>query len=181
MLANHSSWLDILVLGGATGTAFVSKAEIARVPLIGWLADQNHTLYIDRAGRGDAYGQVRRIAGRLDGQQPLALFPEGTTSDGRHLLPFRSTLLAAVAPPPPGAVVRPVAIDYGEAVDAISWFGGETGMANVLRVLGRRGTIPVTIRLLDPLPPHADRKALARAAHDAVATALTSVRGRQAL
>ncbi|MGI8931703.1 MAG: lysophospholipid acyltransferase family protein, partial [Sphingomicrobium sp.] len=48
VLANHVSWLDILILGGATGTAFVSKAEVEKVPLIGWLADQNRTLYIDR-------------------------------------------------------------------------------------------------------------------------------------
>ena len=175
-VANHVSWLDILILGGATGAAFVSKAEIGKAPLVGWLADQNHTLYIDRAERGDAHGQVRRIAERLAGPRTLALFPEGTTSHGRHLLPFRSTLLAAVAPPPAGANVRPVAIDYGDAVDAIGWFGGETGLANFMRVLGRRGTIPVTIRLLDPLPPLGDRKALARAAHDAVAAALTSVR-----
>ncbi|MEO7504308.1 MAG: 1-acyl-sn-glycerol-3-phosphate acyltransferase [Sphingomicrobium sp.] len=180
-LANHVSWLDILILGGATGAAFVSKAEIGKASLVGWLADQNHTLYIERAERGDAHGQVRRIAERLAGPQPLSLFPEGTTSHGRHVLPFLSTLLAAVAPPPQGTNVRPVAIDYGEAVDAIGWFGGEAGLANFMRVLGRRGTIPVTLRLLGPLPPMDDRKALARAAHDAVAAALTSVRGAQAL
>ena len=107
VLANHTSWLDILVLAGATGTRFVSKAEIAKAPLIGWLADQHHTLYIDRAERGDAHGQVRRISEALADPLPLAIFPEGTTSDGRTLLPFRSTLLNAVAPPPPGTQVRP--------------------------------------------------------------------------
>ncbi|MEO5809358.1 MAG: 1-acyl-sn-glycerol-3-phosphate acyltransferase [Sphingomicrobium sp.] len=180
-LANHVSWLDILILGGASGAAFVSKAEIGKAPLVGWLADQNHTLYIERAARGDAHGQVRRIAERLAGPRPLALFPEGTTSHGRHLLPFRSTLLAAVAPPPSGIHVRPVAIDYGDTVDAIGWFGGESGIANVLRVLGRRGTFPVTLRLLGPLPLMGDRKALALAAHNAVAEALTSVRRAKAL
>ena len=180
VLANHTSWLDILILGGATGTRFVSKAEIERIALIGWLADQNRTLYIDRAERGDAHDQVRRIAEALDDPQPIAIFPEGTTSDGRALLPFRSTLLHAVAPPPPGASVRPVAIDYHE-VDDIAWFGGEPGMANVMRVLGLGGTRQVTVRLLDALPPTSGRKALAREAALAIARALSSVTPPEAL
>ena len=173
-LANHVSWLDILILGGATGSAFVSKADIATAPVVGWLADQNHTLYIERSARGDAHGQVRRIAEGIEREQPLTVFPEGTTSDGRTLLPFRSTLLAAVAPPAPGTAVRPVAIDYGEAVDEIAWHGGEPAIANALRILGRRGTLPVTVRLLDPLDPTADRKALAREAQARIGVALST-------
>lgn len=181
VLANHVSWLDILILGGATGTAFVSKAEVEKVPLIGWLADQNHTLYIDRAGRGDAHGQVRRIAERLEGAQPLAIFPEGTTGDGRTLLPFRPTLLNAVAPPPAGVVVRPVAVDYGSDVDAVAWHGGEPGLGNVLRVLGLAGARKVTVQLLAALPPSSDRKHLAKAAQAAIAAALPSLAAPDAL
>ncbi len=106
--------------------------------------------------------QVQRIAEALNQPQPLAVFPEGTTASGRHLLPFRSTLLEAVAPPPPGANVRPVAIDYGDHADVVGWHSGEPGLANVKRVLGHRGTMDVTVRLLHPLPPSDDRKALAR-------------------
>ncbi|MDQ3078488.1 MAG: 1-acyl-sn-glycerol-3-phosphate acyltransferase [Pseudomonadota bacterium] len=179
VLANHSSWLDILILGGA-GTRFVSKAEIGRVPLIGWLADQNQTLYIERSERGDAHGQVRRIAGALGHQQPLTVFPEGTTSDGCTLLPFRSTLLHAVAPPPPGVNVRPVALVYDDSA-AIAWHGEESGLANAMRVLGMKGQRRVTVRLLDPLPPTTNRKALARSAHAAVRAALSSVARRDTL
>ena len=175
IIANHTSWLDILILGGSVGAAFVSKAEVKRTTLIGWLADQNRTLYIDRAERGDAHGQVRRIGDALDHPQPLAVFPEGTTGDGRKLLPFRSTLLDAVAPPPEGVSVRPVAIDFGELVSVVGWHSGERGKANALRVLGHRGTIPVTVRLLDPLPASNDRKALARQAHASIAGALSSL------
>ncbi len=181
VLANHTSWLDILILGGAAGTRFVSKAEIQRVPMIGWLSDQNDTLYIERAERGDSHGQVRRIAAALAAPQPLTVFPEGTTSNGRNLLPFRSTLLHAVAPAPPGASVRPVALDYRDSVDAIAWHGGEPGLANALRVLGMKGHRRVTIRLLDPLPPISDRKALARSAHAAISAALPSVARRDTL
>jgi 1-acyl-sn-glycerol-3-phosphate acyltransferase len=179
VLANHTSWLDILILGGA-GMRFVSKAEIGRVPLIGWLADQNATLYIERSERGDAHGQVRRIAEALAGPQPLTVFAEGTTGDGRTLLPFRSTLLQAVAPLPPGVSVRPVALVYEESA-TIAWHGGESGIANALRILGMKGQRRVTVRLLDALSPVADRKALARSAHAAVLAALPSVPRRDPL
>ena len=181
VIANHTSWLDILILGGTTATRFVSKAEIGRVPLIGWLADQNHTLYIERAERGDAHRQVARIAAALAAPQSLVVFPEGTTSDGRTLLPFRSTLLHAVAPPRPDVTVRPVALDYRDSVDAVAWHGGEPGLANALRVLGMKGQRRVTVRLLDPLPPSGDRKALARRARAAIGAALPSVVRRDAL
>ena len=181
VIANHTSWLDILILGGAAGTRFVSKAEVERVPLIGWLSDQNKTLYIDRAERSDAHGQVRRIAAALATPQPLAVFPEGTTGNGRALLAFRSTLLHAVAPPPPGTTIRPVALDYRDSLDAVAWHSGELGLANALRVLGMKGTRRVTVRLLDPLAPTNDRKALARAARAVIEAALPSVAQRDAL
>ena len=181
VVANHTSWLDIILLGGWAGTAFVSKGELKTTPLLGWIADQNRTLYIDRAARRDSHGQVGRIADALTHRQPLAVFPEGTTGDGRHLLPFRTTLLKAVAPPPEGVSVRPVAVDYGEHADVVGWHSGEPGMANFKRVLGHRGTMPVTIRLLDPLLPTGDRKALARQARQAIAAALSSLVGHDGL
>jgi 1-acyl-sn-glycerol-3-phosphate acyltransferase len=176
VIANHTSWLDILLLGGWAGAAFVSKAELRSTPLLGWIADQNRTLYIDRTARRDSHVQVRQIREALTHRQPLAVFPEGTTGSGRHLLPFRSTLLEAVAPPPRGVTVRPVAIDYGEHVDAVGWHSGERGMDNFRRVVGHRGTMAVTIRLLDPLPDDQDRKALAHHARHAIAAALSSLR-----
>jgi 1-acyl-sn-glycerol-3-phosphate acyltransferase len=175
VIANHTSWLDILVLGGWTGTAFVAKSELEDTPLLGWIADQNRTLYIDRAARRDSHGQVQRIVEALEHHQPLAVFPEGTTGDGRHLLPFRSTLLEAAAPPPPGVTVRPVAVDYGDHADVVGWHSGERGMDNFRRVLGNRGTMRVTVRLRDPLPPDQDRKALARHARHSIAAALSSL------
>ena len=181
VIANHTSWLDILLLGGWAGTAFVSKAELKATPLLGWIADQNRTLYIDRAARRDSHGQVRQIVRALEHWQPLAVFPEGTTGDGRHLLPFRTTLLEAAAPPPTGVTVRPVAVDYGNHADVVGWHSGERGMANFRRVLGHPGTISVTIRLLDPLPPDDDRKVLARNARQSIAASLSSLAGHDSL
>ena len=181
VIANHTSWLDILILGGWCGTAFVSKAELKNTPLLGWIADQNRTLYIERAARADSHGQVRRIADGLQHPQPLTVFPEGTTGDGRHLLPFRTTLIEAVAPPPADVTVRPVAVDYGDHADVVGWHSGESGMANFKRVLGHRGTMAVAVRLLDPLQPSDDRKAVARQARAAIGSALTSLAGPSGL
>jgi len=175
VIANHTSWLDILILGGWCGTAFVSKAELKTTPLLGWIADQNRTLYIQRAARADSQAQVRQVAEALQHPQPLTVFPEGTTGDGRHLLPFRTTLIEAVAPPPSGVTVRPIAVDYGDHADVVGWHSGERGLANFKRVLGHRGTMPVAVRLLDPLPPSDDRKAVARQARTVIAAALTSL------
>ena len=174
LISNHITWLDIAVLGAATDCAFVSKDEVRTTPLIGWLADQNRTLYIRRSHRRGALDQAAAITSALRNQQPLALFPEGTTGTGSHLLPFRSALLAAVAPPPPGVVVRPVAIDYGPAARIFGWPRGESGKANALRILGHRGTTPVIVSLLDPIPPSGDRKAIAKFARDAIAAALAA-------
>jgi 1-acyl-sn-glycerol-3-phosphate acyltransferase len=174
LICNHTSWLDIPILGGATGCAFVSKAELGH-PLVHWMADQDATLYVRRNDRRGAARQAERIAETLGGTQPLALFPEGTTGPGTHLLPFRSTLFQAVAPAPPRVEVRPVAIDYGDCAPELGWHG-ESGKQNVLRILGRSRTVPVTIRILDPLEPSGDRKALANRAREAIETALASSR-----
>lgn len=181
IIANHISWLDIMILGGWTGTAFVAKAEVETTPLIGWIADQNHSLYIDRAARRDSHGQVARIQDALGRQQPLAVFPEGTTGNGRQLLPFRSTLMEAVAPAPPNVVVRPVAVDYGDHADVVGWHSGEGGVANFKRVLGHRGTMPMTVHLLDALQPTDDRKQLAQQAQRSIAAALSSLARRDAV
>jgi len=172
LIANHVSWLDIMVLAGATGCAFISKAEIRGHPLLKWVADQNRTIYVDRADRRAIHDQARSILDELKRDQPLALFPEGTVGDGGTLLPFKPSLLSAVAPPPEGVRLRPTAIDYHGKAHVLGWAPGEHGLDNALRILGRKGRLPVTVRLLAPLTPSPDRKIIARAAHDAVATAL---------
>lgn len=163
-------------MGGATGCAFVSKHELGH-PIIHWLADQNNTLYVRRDHRRGSPHQAQAIAASLADPQPLALFPEGTTGPGTELLPFRSTLLSAVSPPPPGVEVRPVAIDYGDAAAEYGWHQ-EPGKDNVLRTLGRTRAVDVAVRILDPLEPFADRKTLTEAAKRAIADALSSSRTR---
>jgi len=171
-LANHQSWLDIMIMAGASGAAFVSKDDVARWPLFGWLASLNNTVFIARSDRSGVRQQADALATALLSGQPIALFPEGTTTDGRALLPFNASLLGAVAPPPSGVRVQPVAIDYGPARADIAWFGEETAGANVMRVLGRRGRFDVSLSFLPPLDEPTDRKRVALAAHAAVDAAL---------
>ena len=172
LIANHVSWLDIMVLAGATGCAFISKAEIRNHRLLRWVADQNHTIYIDRADRRAMHQQAQSIRQGLQRGQPLALFPEGTVGDGGTLLPFKPSLLSAVAPPPDDVTLRPVAIDYHGRGSLLAWAPGEHGLDNALHILGRKERLPVTVRLLAPLAPSSDRKSIARAAHHAIAAAL---------
>ncbi len=174
LIANHVSWLDIMVLAGATGCAFISKAEIRDHLFLRWLADQNHTIYVERAERRAIHDQAKSILDGLKRDQPVALFPEGTVGDGGTLLPFKPSLLSAVAPPPTGVSLRPVAIDYHGRAQVLGWAAGEHGLANALRILGLKGRLLVTVHLLAPIPTSPDRKVIARAAHDAVAVALAS-------
>jgi len=171
LVANHTSWLDILLLGGPAGSSFVAKDQLGH-PLIHWLADQNGTIYVKRTHVKGAREQALALARALDGAKPVTVFPEGTTGPGTHLLPFRSTLLEAANFAAKDVEVRPVAIDYGQARAELGWFDDEPGMANVWRILGRRGTLPVTIHLLAPLDRAAGRKLLAENARAAIAQTL---------
>jgi lyso-ornithine lipid O-acyltransferase len=178
-LANHLSWLDILVLAGASGTAFVSKAEVGEVPVVGWLAGLNNTVFVARSERAGVRDQADALRRALASGQPVALFPEGTTDGGPQLLPFRASLLASLFPPLPGVRVQPVALDYGPAAHDLAWVGDEAGLDNVRRVLSRRGTARVVLHFLAPVDPASgDRKALARAARDEIVEALGPSGGR---
>jgi 1-acyl-sn-glycerol-3-phosphate acyltransferase len=170
LIANHTSWLDILVLAGATDCTFVSKHELGH-SFIHWLADQNATVYVKRAHVKGAKDQAIAIASALERAKPVALFPEGTTGPGTHLLPFRSTLLEAANFASRDVAIRPVAIDYGAAAAEVGWWE-EPGKDNVLRLLGRKGSLPVTVRLLPALDRAGDRKQLAHEAREAIAASL---------
>ncbi|NML10155.1 1-acyl-sn-glycerol-3-phosphate acyltransferase [Sphingobium sp. AR-3-1] len=174
LLANHVSWIDILALADATGAAFVAHDGIARWPVIGWLAAQNNTLFVARERRGALSGQIDALRKALLGHQPVALFPEGTTNDGSGLLPFKPALLAVLLPPPRAVMIQPVHIDYGAATAEIAWHGEEPAGANAMRILGRKGTLPVTLRFLEPFDPAgcADRKVIAAMARERIAQSI---------
>ncbi len=173
-IANHVSWLDILALAGATRCAFVAKADMKPWPLIGWLTTSNNTVYVERESRQTAHHQASALQTALLTGQPVTLFPEGTTNDGRQLLTFRTSLVAAVTPAPEQISIQPVAIDYGANAPEIAWVGDESFGSNALRILGRRGRTGVTLHFLAPLShaDFADRKAIAAHSRAEIAAAL---------
>ena len=173
-LANHTSWLDILVLAGATGTAFVAKSELRAMPLIGWLCTLNHTIFVARADRMGISGQIADLRDALAHAWPVTIFPEGTTSSAGELLPFKASLLAVLEPPPPGVSVQPVLLDYGAGAHTVEWLGDESGRANALRILARPGSFTVTVTCLAPFDPAAcpDRKAIAAEARKRIEAAM---------
>ena len=169
-LANHLSWIDILAIAGATGSAFVAKGELSTVPLVGWLCRLNRTIFVTREDRLQVTAQIARLRAALGQGGGVTIFPEGTTGDGVTLLPFKAALLAALDPPPAGVMVQPIRIDYGPATGELAWIGDEPGQAHALRVLRRRGTFPVTLHMLPPFHPAraGGRKGIATAARDAI-------------
>ena len=174
IIANHVSWIDILALGGATGAAFVAHDGIAGWPLIGWLAAQNNTLFVARNRRGALTDQIEALRAALAGHQPVALFPEGTTSDGLSLLSFKPSLLAVLLPPPREVMIQAVHIDYGAATADIAWHSNEPAGHNVRRLLERPGRLDVTLRFLEPFDPslYPDRKQLAVVTRDKIAASI---------
>lgn len=162
-IGNHLSWLDILAMGGATGTAFIAKAELKSVPIVGWLANTNRTLYVSREDKMGVANQIAMVRDAMAENRAITVFPEGTTTDGRSLLAFKSSLLAVLEPPPPGIMVQPVVLEYGDVGLDIGWVGTEHGKDNAIRVLSRKGSFPLTIHFLDPFDPTAvgGRKAIA--------------------
>ena len=171
LLANHVSWIDILALAGTSRAIFVAHSGLTVHGGLKWLCDQNDTVFITRDRRGSVADQVDQVRAAL-GERPLAIFPEGTTNDGTGLLPFRSSLLAAVEPLAGDVPIQPVALQYRDAPE-IAWFAGEPGMANVRKILSRRRT-ELTIRFLEPLSGQAlaNRKTMTAAAQEAIAGAL---------
>lgn len=172
-IANHVSWIDIPALAGSTGTAFVGHDGLASMPVLRWLCSLNDTVFVARHDRRSVASQARQVANALDENDALAIFPEGTTSDGTGLLPFKSALLSAFEPVPPGIAVQPVYLDYAEVPD-IAWVGDDPGLDNFLRILARRRPVELTLHFLPPLagPQLADRKTIAAAAQEAIARAM---------
>lgn len=179
-VANHVSWLDILSMAGACGTAFVAKAELASAPLVGWLASLNRTVFVKREHRMGVAEQINALKEALADNWAVTVFPEGTTTDGQSLLPFKTSMLSVLEPPPPGVFVQPVLLDYGSVAEWIGWIGEEGGLNNAKRVLARRGTFPLRVEFLEPFSPaeFRGRKAIGQESRRRIEEALCETLGK---
>lgn len=170
LIANHVSWIDIPALAGACGAAFVAHDGLAGIQVLRWLCEMNRTVFVARHDRASVARQVEQVRAAIRAGDTLAIFPEGTTGDGSALLPFKSSLLSALDPLPPGISVQPALLDYGPESAAIAWVGAEPGVDNFQRILARREPVDLTIRFLPPLSGEAlaSRKTIAAAAREAM-------------
>jgi len=178
-VASHISWVDILALAGASGTAFVAKAELATAPVVGWLARLNRTVFVKREHRMGVAEQINALKEALVDNWSVTVFPEGTTTDGQSLLPFKTSMLSVLEPPPPGVLVQPVILDYGAVAEWIGWIGEEGGLNNAKRVLSRKGSFPVGLHYLEPFSPEdfKGRKAIGQESRRRIEEALIEIRG----
>lgn len=164
LVSNHISWLDILVLHAARYCRFVSKSEVRQWPLIGTLATGAGTLYIERASRRDAMRVVHQMAAALQSGDIVAVFPEGTTSDGVDLLPFHANLIqAAVAAQVPA---QPVGLQFietqtGRRSLSPCYIGDDTLVGSLWRTLTGPAITAVVSYGHPQLPGGRDRRAWA--------------------
>jgi len=189
-VANHVSFIDIEVFGALVEGCFISKADVARWPLFGWLAKLQRTVFVDRRV-SSTHNQRSAIRDRLDEDDNLILFPEGTTGDGNRALPFKSALFSvadyqgAHGPLP----VQPVSIAYTR-LDGIplgrswrpffAWYGDMEFIPHLWTMLGLgRVEVEVTFHPAVTLPQFGSRKALAEHCYREVAAGVASaVAGR---
>ena len=174
IVANHVSWLDIFVLNAMQPSRFVAKAELRAWPFIGRLVTGCGTLYIERERRRDTHKVNRHAAEALARGDVVAIFPEGTTTDGRDILPFRGSLLQPIVDAE--GHVQPIALRYrtpsGEHSDAPAYVGETSFIESFWRLTGEPRLV-VELHVAAALPARArHRRELTRAAEAAIRTVL---------
>lgn len=174
VVSNHVSWLDIVAINSVVPSRFVSKAEVAGWPVVGFMVTAAGTLYLQRERRRDAMRVLGLMSSALQNGYTVAVFPEGTTGDGHKLLHFHANMLqAAIDAKEP---VQPVALRYSDELHDISpaaAFVGDTTLWQSLWgvITARQLTVHVTVLPLQAAS-HADRRALAELLQSQIGDAL---------
>lgn len=180
VVSNHLSYLDIAVYAAVMPCVFVSKVEVRRWPVFGWAARCAGTIFLDRASHGSAIAAAETIAGRLEQQVPVLLFPEGTSSDGSRVLRFHSTLFepaVGMGAPVTASAVR-YAIAGGDMEREVCWFGDAEFVAHLWKTLGREGVSAEIVFAESRV--YVDRRIAARSAQGDVEAHRAEFVGRQA-
>ena len=180
VVANHISWLDIFVINALQPCAFVSKAEVRGWPLIGWLAAKNETVFLRRGSRGHAKIINGEVGALLDAGRNVAIFPEGTTTDGTHVLHFHAALLQPAIES--GHAVQPVAISYHTPTGALSAapaYIGDVSLGQSLAAIITEPRLVARTAVMKPLSAEgASRRELAQAAREAIVAGIGQQDGR---
>jgi 1-acyl-sn-glycerol-3-phosphate acyltransferase len=176
IVANHISWLDIFVLNSVHPVRFVAKSELARWPVVGAMIRGAGTLFIERTKRRDTRRVNHRVAEVLASGDVVAIFPEGTTTDGIEMLPFKSSLLQPIVEA--AGYVQPVAIRYrapdGTPSVAPAYVGETSFAESFWEVCGARA-LTVELIVTEALPAReGHRRHLARDAESSIRTVLAA-------
>jgi 1-acyl-sn-glycerol-3-phosphate acyltransferase len=164
VVANHVSWLDAVVLRALVDARFVAKREVRRWPLLGWLLELNGTLFIERRPCRDLLRLNAEVAALLARGESVAAFPEGTSTDGAGVLPFKPALFEPAVRG--GHPVHAIALAYGDGTAA---FTGETTLWHSLLAVAAIPRLVVEVRDCGSLHVAGlDRKRSARLAHAAI-------------
>jgi 1-acyl-sn-glycerol-3-phosphate acyltransferase len=177
MAANHISWIDIHVINAFKPHYFVAKSEVASWPIFGWMAKQLGTLFIERGKSNSIRNMVQEVAGQLN-QKAICIFPEGTSTDGKQVAPFKSNLFEAAIVA--NAPVYSLAIQYfdvrtGHKTTAAA-FIGEMGLLDSIWNLICSPPICAQISISAKLPALKERKALAELSQSLIAEQLRETR-----
>lgn len=169
LVANHLGYLDILVLAALTPAVFVAKREVGRWPVFGTLARMAGTLFIRREKRADTARVAPELARLLEAGALVVIFPEGTSSDGREVLPFRSSLLEAAVWR--GAAIHTACLEYdlddGDPGTEACFWGTMTLVPHLWNLLGK-ARVRANVVFNETPVRSTDRKELARVARDEV-------------
>ncbi|MBM3589118.1 MAG: 1-acyl-sn-glycerol-3-phosphate acyltransferase [Alphaproteobacteria bacterium] len=182
-LPNHSSWLDILVLGSVLRASFVSKSEVGQWPVIGFVAKLGRTVFVSRRRTSTVLREADTMRERLQTGDSLILFAEGTSNDGTRVLPFRSAFLAAAVD---AKAVQPVSLVYDRLGGLpacrrdrplFAWYGDMDIASHFWRITRRSGA-RATVLLHEVADPASlpDRKLLTAAVNDVVAAGAAQLR-----
>jgi lyso-ornithine lipid O-acyltransferase len=166
LVCNHLSYLDILVLVALTPAVFVSKSEVKNWPVFGWFARRSGTLFVDRSRRRDVTRMNAEIQHALDGGNVVVLFPEGTSWNGREILPFKSSLLepivGATHPLSVGRITY--ALEAGSVENDVCYWGDMTFFPHLVNLMKQR-RVSARVGFAPVSKPASERKELARQLH----------------
>ncbi len=169
LVCNHLGYLDVLVLAATGPVTFVAKSEVRSWPVFGWFARRAGTVFVERRRTASLVGSARQVSVALRAERRVVLFPEGTSSGGETVLPFKSALLEAARHQPIWTAAIAYALEPGEGdpAEAVCYWRDMSLPSHLLRLLGRR-RIFATLAFAPPAPGATDRKALALELHGRV-------------
>jgi 1-acyl-sn-glycerol-3-phosphate acyltransferase len=171
LVANHISWLDIFAINALVPAAFVSKDDVRRWPLIGWLSAKTETIFLERGSHAAAQRTRETMVVQLQAGTHVAVFPEGTTSAGDRVLPFHAALFQGAIDA--GVPVVPLALRYLDAEGNVSRtpaYDGDITLLQCLMSIVRSCGLVIEIRVLPPIDGAAsDRRHVAARSHHAIA------------